>query len=295
MVCISAAAQTKLWISLALSMVGGYVDVICFVRYSTFVATMTGNLVVTGQTFFEVVHAPLKFGGRAMPGLIAEHVAPATAFRLVVFRCSVLFFNCLGALGYCALHKRIPIGTARAAAPFLALFSLMPDAAIAFGFDHDSAMAMGSVSFLAFALGFTHFMCSPAAEGSRLKGVTMAATGHMHGVTKLNYKLASGEGLKQAEWDKYAISMTITVGMAFGAILGAAALHLNPLGKDTMDFTLLPVAVTLLFALYAHDACVPPPGGWPEGSVAFTDAATSNSLSMLTEPLRGSVMTTQPA
>ena len=31
-------------------------DVICVVRYSTFVVTMTGNLVITGQTLFEVLH-----------------------------------------------------------------------------------------------------------------------------------------------------------------------------------------------------------------------------------------------
>ena len=104
-------------------------------------------------------------------------------------------------------------------------------------------------------------------------------------------KFYSGEGLKQAEWDKYAISMAITVGMAVGAVLGAAALHLNPLGAETVDFTLLPVAVTLLFALYAHDACVPPPGGWPTDGAAtqVVDAAASSNLGMLTEPLRGAV------
>ena len=46
----------RLAVPAALSIVGGYVDVICYIRYSTFVATMTGNLVITGQTFFEVVH-----------------------------------------------------------------------------------------------------------------------------------------------------------------------------------------------------------------------------------------------
>ena len=50
----------RLAVPAALSMVGGYVDVICFVRYSTFVATMTGNLVITGQTAFEVMHTFMK-------------------------------------------------------------------------------------------------------------------------------------------------------------------------------------------------------------------------------------------
>ena len=50
---------------------------------------------------------------------------------------------------------------------------------------------------------------------------------------------------------------------AFGALLGAAALHLNPFGDDTDDWLLVPVALTLFFALRAHDAYLPPPGGWP--------------------------------
>eukprot|EP00966_Prymnesium_polylepis_P094821 2195819-Prymnesium_polylepis.1 len=60
---------------------------------------------------------------------------------------------------------------------------------------HGSALAMCGPSALpplAFALGAVHFLCSPAAEGSRLKAVTMAATGHMHGVTKLLYRWCAG-------------------------------------------------------------------------------------------------------
>ena len=96
------------------------------------------------------------------------------------------------------------------------------------------------------------------------------------------------EFLTQAEWDKYAISFTITVGMAFGAVLGAAALHLNPIGTDTNDYTLAPVALLLLVALYAHDACIPPPGGWPDPT-ARPDHAAQGNHAMLSEPmLRGS-------
>ena len=47
----------KFYVAGALSLVGGYVDVICIVRYNTFIATMTGNLVITGQTFYEVIHS----------------------------------------------------------------------------------------------------------------------------------------------------------------------------------------------------------------------------------------------
>ena len=100
--------------------------------------------------------------------------------------------------------------------------------------------------------------------------------------------LVDGPGLKPADWDKYAVSMTITLGMAAGAVLGAAALHANPIGADTNDFTLAPVAVTLFFALRAHDSCVPPPGGWPEHSSSVDAAANGGgNLAMLKEPLRG--------
>ena len=286
---LSSVAWRKLIVSLALSMVGGYVDVICFVRYNTFVATMTGNLVITGQTFFEVLHAPLKFT-KALPGAINAHVSPHVALVLVIFRSSVMLFNCVGALGYCALQRRVPMGTARFAAPWIALLSLMPDIVLAVGHDHEGAVSMCSVATLAFALGFTHFMCSPAAEGSRLKGVTMAATGHMHGMTKANHRLLCGESLAQADWDKYAVSMTITLGMTLGAILGAAALHLNPFSEDTNDWVLVPVGITLFCSLHAHDATIPPPGGWPELRKRMDGAATadlSDRMKTLTEPLTG--------
>ena len=101
----------------------------------------------------------------------------------------------------------------------------------------------------------------------------MAATGHMHGCTKMNHKLLvkGRDALKQADWDKYTVSMIITVGMAVGAILGAAALHMNPIGDDTDDWLLVPVAITLFFALRAHDAYIPPPGGWPVANGALNE------------------------
>ena len=46
------------------------------------------------------------------------------------------------------------------------------------------------------------------------------------------------------------------------------------------DWLLLPVAVTLFFALRAHDAYLPPPGGWPVAEGASTNLAT------LTQPLK---------
>ena len=260
-----------------LSMVGGYVDVICFIRYSTFVATMTGNLVITGQTFFEVIHqmAGKHEIARSSPEPIKNHLSWELALKLVIFRSLVMAFNCFGAMAYCELQRHYPNATAKTAAPFVAILALMPDIVFLWLEQHDygSVLAMLSVSCLALSLGFTHFLCSPAAEGSRLKAVTMAATGHMHGCTKMNHKLLvkGRDALKQADWDKYTVSMIITVGMAVGAILGAAALHMNPIGDDTDDWLLVPVAITLFFALRAHDAYIPPPGGWPVANGALNE------------------------
>ena len=277
----------RLAVPAALSIVGGYVDVICYIRYSTFVATMTGNLVITGQTFFEVVHDLTGLHNGNLPPApepIRAHIKGDVALALVAFRCMVMFFNCVGAFGYCMLHRRFPEATARTAAPWIALASLMPDlvSIVAFDHTHKSMLANTSVSFLAFALGFTHFMCSPAAEGSRLKAVTMATTGHMHGLTKLHFRLMSGEKLKKVDWDKYAVSFTVTLGMTFGAILGAAAMHLNPFGNETDDWLLAPVAITLFLALRAHDTYIPPPGGWP---AAVGDTHATDRLATLREAL----------
>lgn len=68
--------------------------------------------------------------------------------------------------------------------------------------------------------GASHYLCSPSSEGSRLKAastaprpprfpgcllspsqaVTMAATGHMHKVSKLLFRLCVGEALGAAAW-----------------------------------------------------------------------------------------------
>ena len=267
-------------------MVGGYVDVICFIRYSTFVATMTGNLVITGQTFFEVIHTltvSKEHTFRPSPEPIKTHLEWDVALTLVLFRSMVMFFNCIGSMIYCWLQRRIPVGTARAAAPWVAMGAMLPDVVSSrlFGHHHDAWYAQLSVATLAMSLGFVHFMCSPAAEGSRLKAVTMAATGHMHGMTKANFRLLSGESLKPAEWDKYVVSLAITLGMAFGAAFGAAALHLNPIGADTNDWLLAPVAFTLFIALRAHDEHLPA----PKPAAPPVAPAESTGLAALQQPL----------
>ncbi len=281
----SAAACARVGISAPLSIVGGYVDVICLIRYSTFVATMTGNLVMTGCTFYELLGNTIwDDTRRSVPG--HEHLSASDALYLISFRVAVMFFNCLGAFSYGEMHRRFPHATVSTAAPVIALFALVPDlvSKLVSGSMHEAA-SMWSVCFLAFSLGCTHFLCSPAAEGSRLKGVTMAATGHMHGVSKLLYKRCRGGTLSPAERDKFAQSMTITLCMAFGAVLGAAALHWNPLGSVTPDgqvmddWLLVPVSICLFVALTAHDLVVEPPAGWPAA------ASGSEGLHALREPL----------
>ena len=56
-------------------------------------------------------------------------------------------------------------------------------------------------------------------------------------------------------------SSSIVCGMAAGAVLGAAALHLNPFGAEADAWLLAPVALFQLGAL--HDSVIEPPGGWP--------------------------------
>jgi uncharacterized membrane protein YoaK (UPF0700 family) len=260
--------------------VGGYVDVICVVRYSTFVATMTGNLVITGQTLYEAL--PIHRVSAGKPTKHHSHLAPDLAAWLVLFRSTIMLCNCIGALCYCELQKRFPNGTVSKAAPFVAVLAIMPDLVpwlverLGGAADETTNISMWSVAGLGFSLGFTHFMCSPAAEGSRLKAVTMAATGHMHGATKLLHKLVSGKELKPEEREKMAQSCNVTICMLLGAFIGAAALHLNPLGDD--DWLLLPVGVALFCALTAHDAGIEPPGGWPKVGGTGSDGGRGGDL-----------------
>lgn len=278
---LSWLPPTRRLVALALSLVGGYVDVVCVIRYNTFIATMTGNLVITGQTFFEVLgelHAKRLTGGAQKKVRNHEHIAAEEAAYLVAFRLTVIVCNCMGAYAFCLFQRKFPVGTVRRAAPIIAVLSILPDivAYVASTVEgapqhepdaHYHGLIMWSVCSLAFALGATHFLCSPAAEGGRLKAVTMAATGHMHGISKLLSRQSAGDTLKPTDWEKMKQSATITIGMALGAICGAAAVHLNPFGSDPDDGLLLPVGMTLLLALVAHDTFIEPPGGWPAKTI----------------------------
>ena len=283
-------------VAAALALTGGYVDVICFVRYSTFVVTMTGNLVITGQTLYETLHVLPKGSGAARTIKGHSHIKAADAVQLVLFRMAVMLCNCLGAFTFCWLQRRYPRVAPSTAAPFIALLAVLPDLVDLVSESEDppvnqfSTLSTWSVCFLAFGGGATHFLCSPAAEASRLKAVTMAATGHMHGVSKLLYRISAGDALKPSDWEKARQSVTITLGMGLGAVLGAAAMHLNPIATEpnTDDGLLVPVAITLFFALRAHDAYLEPPGGWPAADAAADPGAprpVTSRADELLEPL----------
>ena len=150
------------------------------------------------------------------------------------------------------------------------------------------------VCFLAFSLGATHYLCSPSSASGRLKAVTMAATGHMHKVTKLLYRLCAGEMLSDATRADMLKSSVIVGGMAAGALTGAAALHLNPFGEGADAWLLVPVAVAQCTALLLHDTVIEPPGGWPQPAsvapapavgVADATGALPSALDALREPL----------
>lgn len=281
-------------VAASLALCGGYVDVICVVRYETFVVTMTGNLVITGQTFFEVL--PPEWFGEVRGH---EHLTSARAAYLVAFRCAVMMCNCLGAFAISWVHRLHPNFAPSTAAPFIAILAVLPDVAPLVGMsendgelNHESWLSMWSVLALAVAGGATHFLCSPAFDGSRLKAVTMAATGHMHGVTKLCYRLTAGETPSPADWEKFRQSMTISVGMAIGAVIGAAAMHLNPLGKGGHDWLLVPVAVILFLALRAHDRI----SNAPAGSTGSASVPTmTGNMEALREPMLPSKQTPSPA
>jgi len=112
---------SELLVAVVLAAIGGYVDVICVIRYSTFVATMTGNLVITGQTFYEVI------GQSRRPILGHVDLHREEALYLVAFRSAIMLCNCFGAFCYCCFERRVAEHTARRAAPALALCTLLAD------------------------------------------------------------------------------------------------------------------------------------------------------------------------
>ena len=270
-----------------LAFTGGWVDVICLIRYETFVATMTGNLVITGQTLYEVFDAGV-LPSRHVAG--HEHLKPHAAIYLVTFRAIVMICNCLGALTYSALQRRFPLSTASYAAPVLAGLSLLTDIIPQVVGDDNGlwSCSQWSVCCLAFSLGATHYLCSPTNDGSRLRAVTMAATGHMHKLMKQLYRQCAMDELKPSEREGMAVAIIVVVAMAFGALLGAAALHLNPFGRDADDWLLVPVAIMQLVALIVHDATIPPPGGWPSPPAQSYLTPGVPTLHTLREPLTGS-------
>ena len=112
---------------------------------------------------------------------------------------------------------------------------------------------------MSYSLGAVHFLCGPTSDGSRLKAVTFAATGHLHKMTKIlwkhNHKTA-WHTLKESERASVVQSTLIFFGMIFGAVLGAFTYHQTDL------WLFLPISIGLFASLVLHDRCLPPPAGW---------------------------------
>ena len=95
-------------ISCVLGVTAGFVDVICLARYGAFAATQTGNLVFIGRS----IASCLFFSGPV---------------RQLLYSVSVLVSNVTGAFCISAVDHYHPGSTARFAAPYLALCTLLGD------------------------------------------------------------------------------------------------------------------------------------------------------------------------
>ena len=271
-------------LSSILGLIAGYVDAICVVRYGAFAVTQTGNLIFIGMSahayFFPHCRSHDLSGGGGLDMDIPTDCG-ATAKEQVGYSLTVMASNLAGAYFYSALHHRYPKATASLAAPVLAALTLLADCigsyhellwepaeadrepAGAKRRWHEGELTRWSVCLVAFSLGAVHYLSSTA-DGSRLKAPAFAATGHLHKIVKALWArtLGSPAFAGEAVWQ----SIGCVLCMALGALLGAIALHLNPFDPDPEGdaWLLVPVALIQLLVLKAHDAYLPPPGGWPE-------------------------------
>ena len=85
---------------------------------------MTGNLVITGQTLYEVID-PAPFTHNKYIKHVDLRRGPAA--YLVLFRTAIMVCNCFGAFSYVFFERCYPSHTAKRAAPLLGFFTLMAD------------------------------------------------------------------------------------------------------------------------------------------------------------------------
>ena len=106
--------RTKVALTTILGLLGGYVDVICFVRYGVFAATMTGNLVFIGRSLlFFFVDCPSSDTANSARLLCVDAIAEGVAFRF-----AVLLSHLMGVAAMVALQRHVePRRAAALAAP----------------------------------------------------------------------------------------------------------------------------------------------------------------------------------
>ncbi|KAL1511871.1 hypothetical protein AB1Y20_005155 [Prymnesium parvum] len=272
-------ALTKLLVSTLLAFIAGYVDVICVIRFKAFPATQTGNVVYIGFSLHHLWYGHMHRNVPLAPG------EEAVEIEALIYRVMVVFCSFLGAYAYCALEhwqarraqrsydcgnlcSTSPQATASTAAPLIAFIILLSDAIpwmyglLCTRENYEEALEAGkwSVCLLAFAFGAVHYLCGPTSDGSRLKAVTFAATGHLHKLAKLSWRCSTGLSLKPSERDGALQSIFIVLAMTCGALVGGVAIHLSPFDDDRG--LMIPVSLIVLLVLELHDRVVEPPGGW---------------------------------
>ncbi len=287
------APMWRVRISCLLALLAGWVDVICVVRYGAFAVTQTGNLIFMGMGLHSVLfrdgcdgrarearrgaQAQGSSGGSEQDHFMAC-LNESEAMQQVFFTFIVLICSLLGAYAYAALQRRVVMRAASTAAPVLAALVVLAD--VIGSTEPAGAKSEGerwrigetsrwSVCLVAFALGAVHYL-SGTCPKSRLKGPVFAGTGHLHKCVSALWRLTMGESFKPAEREKALQSLGVVLCLATGALLGATALHYNPFDSQAEGdgWLLIPVALTLLVALTAHDRYVEPPGGWAPAALS---------------------------
>jgi len=250
-------ATIRTLISGLLAVIGGYADAVSIIRFGVFPATQTGNVIFVGRSLQHVVLTPREYTYTRHDVDIEE----LGQFDTLLFRIAVIVVSVLGAYVYACFERRQPQQTASRAAPMLAALVLLGDF-IPFqlrdngeGLAHPGAR--WSCLLVSFALGAVHYLCGTS-DGSRLKAVTFAATGHLHKIVKTLHKLQlqGGSALKESERVSSLQSLCIFAAMIVGATLGSFTYH------HTQVWLYTPVSLGLLVALVLHDRCLPPPAGW---------------------------------
>ena len=185
------ARMTQIALTAALGLIGGYCDVICFVRSGVFAATMTGNLVFVGRSllFFFVECPKTEADSAHRRQMHTDNNFPCRKLCVqstgeeVVFRFMVIFSHLLGVFAFVVLQRLVgPRRAVPLAAPGLALLVLLADllpAALWYsgvGATSTSIAKQWSVCLVSLALGATHYAASPVSDESFLAAPAFAAT-----------------------------------------------------------------------------------------------------------------------